>query len=52
MGGLDGGGGAGVGEGKLSGKLTSLDLPGGSNQRGLRPKAFKPCRLGNLFSFL
>ena len=31
-GGLDGGGGAGVGEGKFSGKLNSLDLPGGRHR--------------------
>lgn len=50
-GGLDGGGGAGVGEGKLSGKLSSLDLPGSTDQRGLRPKALSHAGWGTCFPF-
>ena len=50
-GGLNGGGGAGVGEGKFSGKLNSLDLPGGTDQRGLRPKALSQAGWGTCFPF-
>ena len=40
-----------LGEGKLSGKLTSLDLASGSYQRGLRPKALSHAGWGTRFPF-